>query len=44
MLKNLLIVRSLTARSDFVNLKSFMQDLFKDPLQTKEVANFSLLV
>ena len=31
MLKNLFTVRILTARSDFGALKTFMQELFKDP-------------
>ena len=43
-LKNLLIVRSLTSRNDFAQLKTFMQGLFSDPTQKNEVANFSLLV
>ena len=43
-LKNLMIVRSITARGDFASLKTFMQSLFTDSNQKAEVANFSLLV
>ena len=43
-LKNLLLVRTLTAKGDFVQLKNFMQEIFKDPTQKNEVANYSLLV
>lgn len=43
-MKNLLLVRALTAKNDFGQLKQFMQDLFKDPTQKNEVATYSLLV
>ncbi len=43
-LKNLMVVRALTSRGDFTELKGFMQGLFSDSNQKGEVANFSLLV
>jgi len=42
-LKNLYIVRALTAKSDFLGLKTFMTSLLKDPSKQMEVANFSVL-
>ncbi len=32
-LKNLLVVRALTCKNDFPQLKEFMQEVFKDPQQ-----------
>lgn len=43
LLRNLFIVRSLTAKSDFLNLKSFMTGLMQDSTKQGEVANHSLL-
>ena len=43
-LKNLLLVRTMTAKQDFTDLKQFMQELFKNPTQKNEVQNYSLLV
>ena len=42
-LKNLYIVRALTAKSDFQNLKGFMTNLMQDSSKQLDVANFSLL-
>jgi flagellar assembly factor FliW len=42
-IKNLYIVRSLTAKGDFPNLKTFMTALLKDPSKQIEVANYSVL-
>lgn len=42
--KNLLIVRSLTSKNNFPELKTFMQNLFTKPNQKAEVANLSVLV
>ena len=42
-LKNLFIVRALTAKSDFASLKTFMTGLLQDPAKQIEVANYSVL-
>lgn len=42
--KNLLLVRALTAKSDFPQLKLLMQELFNNPNQQKEVQNVSVFV
>ena len=38
------MVRAFTAKSDFPQLKNFMQELFQDANQQKEVQNFSVFV
>jgi hypothetical protein len=43
LLRNLFIVRALTAKSDFQNLKAFMTGLMQDSTKQGEVANHSLL-
>ena len=42
-IKNLFIVRALTAKSDLQGLKQFMTGLLKDQSKQLEVANFSVL-
>lgn len=42
-LKNLYIVRALTAKGDFPSLKTFMTGMMKDSTRQGEVANLSIL-
>lgn len=42
-MRNLFVVRALTAKSDLLGLKTFMTGLLKDQSKQLEVANFSVL-